>query len=208
MSSDIHRSREDFPQAVPSILDNPRQRRLFSILRNRSHPMTNRDLAVQLTAEQGQKSPSAVTGEECQRIRILLHHVDLPKFEAAGLIEREPEGVVATDQNPLDDLEMLFQQAQGVESLPEGTVSALVNRPRRQAVLSILSNQRGLISLDELATELASQEMDTRATDGGMNDTDLRSRLHHVDLPTLDDVGLIEYDSEEKIISVNSVLTE
>lgn len=97
MSSDSQLS-EDSLREILSILGHPRQRRILSLLQEWSHPITQRDLAVQLAARHGDKPPSEVTDEERQRIEIGLYHRDLPKLESTGLIDRQASLIVATEE--------------------------------------------------------------------------------------------------------------
>lgn len=188
-----------------TILADPRQRRVLSILLDQSHPMTDRDLAVQLAAREA-GTPSDVTEKDHQPIRVDLHHRCLPKLEAVGWIERHPEGVVAAEQLSFGDTDLSVADLRDPDHPSWEAVAALLARPRRQDLVSIIAGQRRPFALEELATELASRGYPSWTTDEGRDESTLRSMLHHVDLPRLAAVGLIEYDRDEKTITCNRSL--
>lgn len=91
---------------------------------------------------------------------------------------------------------------------------------RRLAVLRCLRHRTTSLSLSELADELTSDDPgrtlgtdSDRRTDrigltvpddgdvGGDAAGRLRVRLHHVDLPLLDDLGFLEYDADGRVVS-------
>lgn len=74
---------DDYPGRW-SILADPRQRRILSILLKKSHPMTERDLSVQLMAEEMGTVPSDVTEDDHRPVQVDLYHRCLPKLEAGG----------------------------------------------------------------------------------------------------------------------------
>lgn len=188
------------PLLNSSILVDARHRQLLAAIQGGSAPLTERDLAVHLAAQEADKSPSAVTKRERKEAQIALHHRYLPKMDQAGLIERQGDGYVATGQLPLEDLDRELPRTDdpGVQSWE--ALGALLARPRRQDIVSILADRRDPITLEDLASEVA-QDQRSRTTDGGEAVPGLQATLHHVDLPTLDDVGLIDYDREKKTIT-------
>jgi hypothetical protein len=91
---------------------------------------------------------------------------------------------------------------------------------RRLAILRCLRHRRASLTLAELAEELTSDRPGVTRTDlsdgrparvgltvpddgdvGGDADGRLRVRLHHVDLPLLDDLGFLEYDAAGHLVS-------
>lgn len=170
-----------------SILDDPRQRRILSILRDRSEPVDLAELATELAAMEAE--------EERDRIRIDLRHRCLPKLESVGWIERRDRRVRAAEPLPfgagsplpaLDELDEQFWDA----------VDVLVGYPRRQELLSAIGEQRYPRTLDGLVRELT--DRDNSAWDEYDDESTVRTLLYHVDLPKLEDVGLVEYDRDEQ----------
>lgn len=197
--------RSSLPSKAPlldaSILGDRRQRRLLDILRDRSLPLTERGLAVELAAREEDKPPADVTTEERRQRQLRLHHQDLPEFEAAGLIERRPDGVVSTEQFPLPEPNPPLPHIPGLDDPSGEELATLLSRPRRQDVVSLVVERDRPLALDEIAAELATSERRTASADDPVDESSLRITLHHVDLPKLDDIGLIEYDSDEKTVS-------
>lgn len=186
---------------ISSILGDPRQRRLLAILLDQSSPMTDRDLSVQLAAQETGTAPSDVTEEDYQPIQVDLHHRCLPKLEAVGWIERHPEGVIAAEALSFWDEEPMLPDLRDPDHSSWEAVAALLARPRRQYLVSIIAGQRHHLTLEELATELAEYGHASWATEQHEDEPTLRSMLYHVDLPRLAEVGLIEYDRDEKTIA-------
>lgn len=195
----------DLSREQSSILGEPRQRRVLSILLNQPQPMTVRDLGVQIAAHETERAPSDVPEEDHQPIRVDLHHRCLPKLEAVGWIERHPEGVIAAESLPFGDEESSFPDLQD-PNYPWEAIGALLARPRRQDVVAIVAGQCHRLTLEGLATELAEYGHASWATERREDEPTLRSLLHHIDLPKLAEVGLIEYDRDEKTVTRTSSL--
>lgn len=71
---------------------------------------------------------------------------------------------------------------------------------RRRIAIEVL-NDRSSVSLDELAEEVALR--------GGGSPETVRISLHHHHLPLLDEVGVVDYDSDRtRITAVQPKLTE
>lgn len=193
-----------------SALGDPRQRRILSVLQDRASPMTVRDLAVRLAAEEAGTAVTDVTEEDHRPIRVDLHHRCLPKLEALGWIDRRPEGVVAVGGPSLAvergsllegrDADKPDGRPDDARPAPEA-IDALLARPRRRELVSILAEYDRRLSLAELATELAEHRRDSRTRERDEDETSVRCTLHHVDLPRLAEAGLIEYDHDERTIT-------
>lgn len=76
--------------------------------------------------------------------------------------------------------------ARSEPAVPEYVVEALADEQRRD-IVAYLSGADGPVGLGELARELDD------AAVGGPPSKRLLVRLHHVQLPKLDDAGLVEY---------------
>lgn len=180
-----------------SIVADPHQRRLLAVLQAESRPLTERDLAVQLARRQC--SPPNVTEDVIERLLVKLRHCWLPKLDAVGWIERHPNGIVATERfpfgkptsslPPLDDADVRWER-----------LAAVIARPHRKHVLSVFVSEGLPLYLDELTAVLEAHDRVSLTNESGDHHT-LSTYLHHVDLPRLDDVGLIQYDPRKRTIA-------
>lgn len=82
------------------------------------------------------------------------------------------------------------------------TADRLRLNKRRVAILDCLHERDEPTSLAGLASSLLSRQ-DT-ATDRTETDR-IERRLHHVDLPMLDDIGFVTYDADERIAAAHAV---
>ena len=204
MSEETQLSRMSEPFDQSSILGDLRQRLILSILFEHSQPLTDRDLAVKIAARETGTSPSDVTGNDNQSILVDLHHHYLPKLEAVGYVERCAEGIIAAEPPsfgernsslpPLDAPDVRWEQ-----------LAAVLARPHRKDVLSVLAREDLPLTLEELSIELAAHDQFCRTIDG--DDKDLSIILHHVDLPALEEAGFLRYDPDEEMITRNRALT-
>lgn len=81
--------------------------------------------------------------------------------------------------------EPAFASAVEPDAGVDAMLDVLGNRHRRR-VLSALVGCNGPVALTDLAAE---------AGDGAAAPQHVRTTLHHVHLPKLDDIGLVEYDA-------------
>lgn len=186
---------------VSSILADTRQRRLLFILLDRSHPMTERELSVQLTAKETGKEPAEVAEEEHKPIKLDLYHRCLPKLEAVGWIERCSKGVTTTDSLSAWNEDRSGPGLQNPDHPLWEAISVLFACPRRKELVSIVAGQPHNLSPEELATELEGSGPGSRTDERPESEPTFLSTLHHLDLPKLADVGLIEYDHDEKTVT-------
>jgi hypothetical protein len=184
-----------------SVLADPRQRQILSILLDQTHPLTERDLSLEVAARETSKEPAEVAVEEHETIQVDLYHRCLPKLEAAGWIERSPEGVITTESLVSWDEDSSAPDLQNPEHPFWEAVGTLFARPRRMELVSIIADQPPNLSLEELATELEEWGPDSRTAEQRESEPALLSTLHHLDLPELAEAGLIEYDHDEKTIT-------
>lgn len=79
---------------------------------------------------------------------------------------------------------------------------SLQQSERRERVLTVIRDSTLPISLSDIARVLLEQEMTQVGATGedGSNTHHVRQQLHHVDLPKLQDAGLIEYDTSRNIV--------
>lgn len=209
------------PQGIDSYegataLADPRSRRVLSVLLERSHPLTTRDLGVLLGAAVCGTSPARIPADVLRRIRTDLHHRSLPALEDAGLIDRFPEGAVVADDGVRELENEMLPALDGDDEQFWKAVAAILARPRRRELLSVVAGD-GALSLEELATRLAARdpdgwqsatvEDDSTVTDASTTtDSWSATTLHHVDLPRLASVGVLRYDPAAKTVAPTAVL--
>ncbi len=181
------------------ILADSRQRRILALLLAQSDPIPEDALASQLAVQKAKAEdlPSSVVQELHRQIRIDLYHRCLPELESVGWIERQPTGIVSTEQLPVECVEESFTEGDGSWE----ALAALLVRPRRQRVASTIADHTQPLSLEELSTALTASEQSWWTAGGVDDESMLPTILHHIDLPILENVGLIEYNSDEKIIT-------
>lgn len=87
---------------------------------------------------------------------------------------------------------------------PAAVDTEFVQGYRTAAVLDRLRGRTGPVSLSELAAEVAAHEAtarDRREAAPAADVERVRIRLHHVDLPALDDAGLLHYDHAAHLVA-------
>jgi len=177
-----------------SILADPRHRRILSILRSRSKPTTVDELGRRL-ATTDRDDAETVTERALASIRIDLRHRCLPNLEAVGWIDRQPEGIRVDEARFVETVGLSPPELTASSDRAWNVVSALLARPYRRDVLSVVATHDDRLSVTDLAVEL--QERQATRTDG---DEPLTLALHHVDLPKLAATGVIEYDPGRKSV--------
>jgi hypothetical protein len=81
------------------------------------------------------------------------------------------------------------------------TVLDACKHSHRRIVLATLVERHQSVSVDDLATAIVTHNHHMPPTDvSGETLTRIRTALHHVHLPKLDEVGFIEYDSEHQLV--------
>lgn len=181
--------------AVLERLIDHRRRRILSVLLDRSAPMPVEDLAARVAAAEGAGALGDVDPETTERVEIDLYHVHIPALADVDLVEwdREEGTVVTTDHPALAD--PAFRQFVETEADVDGVLDCLSD-PRRRRALAVL-DEEGPMTRAELAHEVATEE-----TGGTSSDSfeDVLVGLHHVDLPKLEDAGLVECDPDAETV--------
>ncbi len=196
MVTEIHAPRKTGRKHLLSILKTNRGRHLLTILYQSTTPLTRRDLAVQLSAGEQDKPPSAVSDSERKQLSVALQHHYLPKLEQVGLIRRHSEGVVPTERLSLAKPGLI---SPAMKDASWDVLAVLLAYPCRQRIVSMVTTQRGPLELEVIATELATDASAQSCCHG--DSSQRKILLHHRDLPALDDVGVIDYDSEEQTVT-------
>lgn len=181
---------------VASILGAPRQRRILSILHDRSRPTAVDELAARLAVHGTDATPSDVSEATLETRRVDLRHRCLPKLESAGCIDRRPDGYLPVDPLPLETDRLSLPDLQEPEHPSWEVASVLLARPYRPVILSAVDDRSRPLSVTDLVATLQNRGA-TRIDDSRT----LSISLHHVDLPKLDDLGVIVYDSADRTVA-------
>jgi len=177
-----------------SVLGDRRQRRVLAILLDQPRPMAVDELSVHLVARTNGVDPSAVTEAERESVQMDLRHRCLPKLHAVGWVEQCAEGVTAEDSPSIETPALSLPDLRDPDDPFWDVVSVLLARPYRQDLASILADRNERVSVTELSTELLAQARATVPDDGRR----LAIALHHIDLPKLASVGVVEYDPDDR----------
>lgn len=81
-----------------------------------------------------------------------------------------------------------------LEELNEDEQYRLLASPHRRAALAALADRSAPVDLEDLAREVVASECDD-ADDGACAD-EVAIRLHHVHLPKMVELGVLDYDPE------------
>lgn len=84
--------------------------------------------------------------------------------------------------------------------LPEDDRFRLLSHPRRRLMLDVLNRHETPLPLRELARGIASKEGGSR-TDGEGRVDEVAITLHHIHLPKMSRLGVLEYNPETRLIS-------
>ena len=184
---------KESPTTVIKCLVVRRRRELLALLKDHGLPLNVRELAIQLAAREKEKSKDDVTQEEMQTVHAELHHVHLPLLDDAALVDwdRSEEAVTTTEHPALHDPQ--FQRIIETDTTEWDAVIANLTNTRRRIIFSVLADEDGPLSRDELAQEVAARDPNS---DTQSDEEKLLLLLHHIHLPKLADAGLVEYDAD------------
>ncbi len=103
----------------------------------------------------------------------------------------------------------MFVSTPGIDG-PDAGVDAMLDvlgSRQRRHVLSALVDRHAPVALDDLVAAVAARGTETPGADAPDARRDgLRTRFHHVHLPKLDDVGLVEYDHDARTVEATARL--
>lgn len=103
--------------------------------------------------------------------------------------EKRPDNIETVQSHPEETYERKLS--------PETIARVLKNRQRR-AICRVLSSDVAVTTLDELVDALSKRE--SEATNTELDRESIVLQLHHIHLPLLQDIGLIEYEHRSEII--------
>jgi hypothetical protein len=185
--------RQDASVALELLADGDR-RRLLDHLIGRLTPISVRELATQLAAEQDGTALADVSSETLARVRTELCHTHLPALDEAGLLEWDSDAntVTAGEHPALDDPR--FRRLLELDA--DAVVSAIAVDERRQT-LAILADVDGRMDRETLARHTVARLHGVSPAEVPKREQqDMLVRLHHVHLPKLRQAELIAGDDD------------
>ncbi|MGQ3721575.1 DUF7344 domain-containing protein [Natrialba aegyptia] len=194
------------------VLRHPRRLRILSVL------MDEHFLSLsELTTELLQREDTSVSdGQARHEVRLSLVHAHLPRLADHGLVELDREAAATAASDTDTDIDTDTEPtALTVSLIDEPPLSpailsllletdadagaTLLDRlvhPVRLRLLEFIGTQDGPVSVDELATVLA-----TRLEVGPTERCEATIELHHNHLPALADIDAIAYDRRASQVS-------
>ncbi|SFR32362.1 DUF7344 domain-containing protein [Halogeometricum limi] len=180
------------------------RRHVLTYLRGRRDPVELDALARQVAAWRYDADDESVTEEQQRRELVRLHHVHLPKLEAAALVRRRGGGVVATFQRSdvgEECAERLGHDDHYPEARLDGLFEVLSNPIRMKLVVAFQAELEAETpyTVAELADAVSAVDSKS-GRHAGRSDrpADESERiavaLRHVHLPKMADVGVVSYD--------------
>lgn len=88
------------------------------------------------------------------------------------------------------------------QDVTEADYHRLLSDERRRVAFNILETRKTPIELMELATAIATQEVDADVPETEYVER-VATALHHNHLPKMDQLGVIDYDTGSKRITIN-----
>jgi|AntRauMinimDraft_4_1070384.scaffolds.fasta_scaffold00048_22 DNA-binding transcriptional ArsR family regulator len=107
--------------AVFAALGHPRRRHLLSALADRDGEQSLTRLATDVVARESDQPRESVSTEACQRCRIALHHAHLPKLDALGVVDYDPDGDPSVQAADTDQVEAVLNAVAGGLDTAPGT---------------------------------------------------------------------------------------
>lgn len=197
-SENVH-PRSDRTNPVIVALASPRRRLALAALVDGSGSLPVETLAERVADGRDAASTDA-DADAPERTRVALVHRDLPKLDAAGLVEwdRDAGAVAAADHSALDS-----PKIRRVLAAPEAEwddVLECLAHDRRRVVLSVLVDHGDAIGRRNLARRTLARERDAPTSSLSANDVDAAlTSLYHVHLPKLREAGLVVDDGLETV---------
>ena len=136
--------------------------------------------------------PTVTTEEEIATLEPLFDAVIRPDDPTAADPATDAEGTSATEGMPPAEGE---DDAAGGQPLDRQAATRILQEPRRRALLRTLVDRPGYLGVGDLAAALREAEIG----DTGAGSKTLEVLLHHTDLPKLEEVGVLTYDTADNI---------
>lgn len=198
MSSWNTRIRGEIRDVVFDALSVARRRRILGVLLAAAGPLREAELVRRVVA--AETGRSSVPGSRRQRRRRrTLQHVHLPALANASLVDwTDPGSPVSVTDHPIFDQPNVDHLLSPDDRWDD--VYACLAVGRRRHILARLDVESGPLPLSELATDLDAVAPETGETASARSS--VSPLLHHVDLPRLDEVGLVSYDRDARSVAL------
>ncbi|WP_247000509.1 DUF7344 domain-containing protein [Halosolutus gelatinilyticus] len=140
--------------------------------------------------------------DDDRRVRVELHHRDLPALKNAGVIaETDDGGVVATDHWAFETTALTKTFADEPPGELDAVFGAIADE-RRRAILCTLEARDQPVSTQALARAVAERETGAAPDSIPADRVDrVLASLVHVHLPALADADLVAYDIDESRVA-------
>ncbi|QLG60954.1 DUF7344 domain-containing protein [Halorarum salinum] len=190
-------------ELLAASMRSPRRRAVLATLRTAGGlPLT--ELATRVAARERGVEPAEVSDDRHESVLISLHHTHVPKLAEAGAVDRagRSESAVVRPTTSVSDGDWTEAVEAAVREEGAGeAVTALLADPRRAHVAELLGEADGPLALDDVATAVAEAEHEGPPGPSERAVTSTAVSLHHSHLPKLADVGVVEYDADERTVS-------
>lgn len=169
-------------------------RAVLSVLEQHGRPLEEARLAEAVASKTEGVDPDEASVQTVRRKRLRLHHRTLPRLESLGLVDRRfDEGsVYLADRSTIESVGADPTALEDGGSEEWAALAATLAEPRRKSILAVLAEDPSP-TFASLAKAVAAREHDVpqaELTDEQVETTEVP--LHHVDLPKLVEVGLVE----------------
>ncbi|KAB1186939.1 MULTISPECIES: hypothetical protein [Haloferax] len=179
------------------VLESPVRRRILCVLLER-RTVAFRELTSALSRS-SESVPSDDDLDDQHALLASLHHTHVPKLERAELVSVHSEDdVLSLDLHP--DIyrgPLTAHLLRSVDQEVWAAVAAVYRDNRRGAVLTLLAQSGPTQTMESLASRLVESSVrgiDRSVSGGRETKADVEITLHHVHLPVLANVGLVDYD--------------
>ncbi|KAB1192674.1 hypothetical protein GJR96_04155 [Haloferax sp. MBLA0076] len=199
--SDYHPLSLDVCSCSPTTiraLESPVRRRVLGVVLKR-RAVEFDELASELT-QQSEKSYPDDDTHGLHATSAVLRHTHIPKLQTAGLVSGPRDNDVLTPNLHPDIYggPLTTHLLRSVDQDVWAAVAAVHRDRRRGEVLSLLANAGPTLTLTSLASRLVESSVrESGGTSERRSETkaDVEITLHHVHLPVLAKVGLVDYDT-------------
>ncbi len=200
MGSESVSVRSNHTNPVLVALSSYRRRLVLATLAEEGSAVSVPELATHVAAGVRDASFVGVDGDERQHERVGLVHRELPKLEAADLVEWDRDaGVVSASDYPALAESGLSRVVESPGDDWDAVLESLAH-DRRRVVLSVLVDHGSAIGRRNLARRTAAREQSVPADSVSPDDVDdVAASLHHVHLPKLREADLLVDDDQDTI---------
>jgi hypothetical protein len=185
------------PSQAFDILADECRRQTLAELADATLPLDEQALAAAVAARTRRGSRGEPTGKRARSVAVELQHVHLPKLQASRLVERDSDAgrIESVSIDAADGLVAdVLDRQDAVDPATIDRLCEVLSTPRHRQVLATLRAAAAPLTLDDLTRALAHRDP---ATVTQVDVDRLRTRLHHVTLPKLQNAGLIETTSSD-----------